>query len=93
MNNSLNDLLQEWQPNAPPPESVRREVWHRIEQSQLVGWQTWFAPLPYLLTRPTFVAGIMALALTLGIVLGFIASSQAQTDAYLHSVSFFRHTQ
>lgn len=91
MDNELTNLLREWQPPAPGASAIRRDVWRRIEHSEPGGFPALFGTLAALFSRPLVAAVFVAAAMTAGAVIGTGASAAAQTEAYLQSVSVFRH--
>ena len=89
----LKDLLLEWQPESPPIEDVRREVWKRIERLEPSPWKKWMDFFDALVGRPAVVTGILAVAMTVGVMVGTMASVSAQTESYLQSVSAFHQAR
>ncbi len=90
-NEELSRLLKQWQPRPIAAGEIRAKVWHRIEKEEdgvLAPWMWWLASW---FERPAVVAGVVAVALGVGIAFGTTASAQDQTEAYLQSMVAFRH--
>lgn len=87
------NLLLEWQPESPPIEEIGREVWRRIERLEPSPWKKWVDFFDVLVGRPAVATGILAVAMTVGVMVGTIASELAQTDSYLQSVSAFHQAR
>lgn len=90
-NEELSRLLKVWQPRPIAPGQIRAEVWQRIEKEEsrvLPPWMGWLASW---FDRPAIAAGVVTVALGLGIAFGTTASAKAQTEAYLQSMVAFRH--
>jgi len=83
----LSALLREWQPEPPPSENVRREVWTRIKNRRIHPIASCAAWLDQIFGKPLVATGVLAIAVTVGVMIGTQASSSAQTASYLQSVS------
>lgn len=95
MNNNsdekLNDLLKAWQPRPLAASHVRGGVWHRIANEEAHAPAKWLRVMMAWFDRPAIAAGVVALALAVGIAFGTTASAQAQTEAYLQAMVAYRH--
>ncbi len=90
----LTQLLREWNPEPVRVEDVRRHVWRCIEKQKPSPWGAWMVFLETLgdiISRPAVAIGVLAIALTMGLTIGNLASASAQTESYLNSVSPFLH--
>lgn len=85
----LSQLLHEWKAEPIRAEDVRREVWRRIEKLEPSPWKTWLAFLDGLVARPLVATSALAVAVAAGMLIGTVASSAAQTESYLQSVTAF----
>jgi hypothetical protein len=85
----LSQILHEWTPEPVNTDEVRREVWRRIEKLKPSTWKTWLAFLDGIVARPVVATGALAVAVAAGMMIGTMASSAAQTESYLQSVTAF----
>lgn len=90
-NEELSKLLKEWQPRPIAAGEIRPQVWQLIEKEDAGVIVPWMWKLASWIERPAIAAGVIAIALVVGIAFGTTASAHAQTEAYLQSMVAFRH--
>lgn len=94
----VDQLLKDSDPGVKTPSGFRREVWLRIEASELSGWrppiQRFFIRLVEGMALPPVAAATCAAAVLAGVLLGMLSGKSAVSDesAYVESVSPFVQT-
>jgi len=88
---NLSNLLKEWQPEPMAAGRIRAGVWSRIEMAAENPMMGMAARIASWFERPVFTAGVVAVALVVGITFGSATASQVQTESYLQSLVAFRH--
>ncbi len=82
----LSKLLQTWNPPASVSEGFRRNVWARIETSQ-VNPGNWWQQAIDLLTRPGMAVMAVIAILLAGSLIGSSVASVREETSYLQSVN------
>lgn len=91
MQDDLKNFLNSWNPSVPEPPDFRRNVWLRIERTQMP--ETSLAAIFDWFGRPRVVLSMLAVATLLGTVAGSEISTALQSQYYLQSVNPYAQTR